>query len=76
MQELKQLEEKLGEPCSLIAPLGGEGIYLISAGGRKLVAKFHPQAEIEARMLRLLAPHMNVPQVVEPLVWAISSPSW
>lgn len=64
MTALKRVEEALGEPCSLIAPLGGEGIYLIRAGEEKAVLKQHRYAGVEARMLQLLEPNLNVPAVL------------
>lgn len=64
MKELKKLGSVLGRPCLLIAPLGGDGIYLIRAGNEKLVFKQHPRAGIEARMLEFLRPYLNVPAVL------------
>ncbi len=64
MLRLAELRNVLGAECLLIAPLGGEGVYLIRVGNDKRVVKYHPNAGIEAKMLQLLAPHLRVPSVV------------
>lgn len=64
MKDLTELENILGRSCSLIMPLGGEGIYLIGGGDEKFVLKHHSRAGVEARMLRYLRPHLNVPAVL------------
>jgi fructosamine-3-kinase len=64
MPDLSTIEKALGRPCSLIAPLGGDGIYLIRVGRTKYVFKHHQYADVEARMLRLLSPYLKVPEVI------------